>query len=169
MAEGIYMTEDQREIRRKKRVIDYAEENGNIRISCRRLGIALPIRFAQPCRRALPWVSARPAAVGRGEGPPLEHSRFDPSPRPTAAPPCQRQAPIASPCEQRTRTLRTRFSALNTPRPESGRGRSDCVRAEIPPRLRPRAREHRSRKRRLLWGVCRHGGANRANAVLARG
>ena len=40
MAEGIYMTEDQREIRRKKRVIDYAEKNGNIRIACRRFGIA---------------------------------------------------------------------------------------------------------------------------------
>jgi transposase-like protein len=40
MAEGIYMTEDQREIRRKKRVIDYAEKNGNIKIACRRFGIA---------------------------------------------------------------------------------------------------------------------------------
>jgi len=34
------MTEDQREIRRKKRVIEYAEKNGNINIACRRFGIA---------------------------------------------------------------------------------------------------------------------------------
>ena len=34
------MTEGQREIRRKKRVIEYAEEHGNIRTACRRFGIA---------------------------------------------------------------------------------------------------------------------------------
>jgi len=34
------MTEEQREIRRKKRVIEYAERNGNIKIACRRFGIA---------------------------------------------------------------------------------------------------------------------------------
>ena len=34
------MTEDQREIRRKKRVLEYAENNGNIRKACRRFGIA---------------------------------------------------------------------------------------------------------------------------------
>jgi len=51
---------------------------------------ASAFRFALPCRQTLSWVSARPAAVGRGEGSPLEHSRFDPSPRPTAAPPCKR-------------------------------------------------------------------------------
>ena len=34
------MTEDQREIRRKKRVIEYAEKNGNIKTACRRFGIA---------------------------------------------------------------------------------------------------------------------------------
>jgi hypothetical protein len=53
------------------------------------------------------------------------------------------------------RTWRTRFSALHTPRPESGRGRSESVRTEIPPRLRPRAREHRFRKQTLHW--MRHG------------
>ena len=34
------MTEDQREINRKKRVIEYAEKNGNIKTACRRFGIA---------------------------------------------------------------------------------------------------------------------------------
>ncbi len=34
------MTEEQREIRRKKRVIEYAEKNGNIKTACRRFGIA---------------------------------------------------------------------------------------------------------------------------------
>ena len=34
------MTEFQREIKRKKRVIEYAEKNGNIKIACRRFGIA---------------------------------------------------------------------------------------------------------------------------------
>jgi transposase-like protein len=34
------MTEEQREIRRKKRVIEYAEKHGNIRTACRRFGIA---------------------------------------------------------------------------------------------------------------------------------
>lgn len=34
------MTEDQRGIRRKKRVIEYAEKNGNIKTACRRFGIA---------------------------------------------------------------------------------------------------------------------------------
>ena len=34
------MSEDQREIRRKKRVIEYAEKNGNIKTACRRFGIA---------------------------------------------------------------------------------------------------------------------------------
>lgn len=34
------MTEDQREIRRKKRVIEYAEKNGDIKTACRRFGIA---------------------------------------------------------------------------------------------------------------------------------
>ena len=32
------MTEEQREIRRKKRVIEYAERNGNIKTACRRFG-----------------------------------------------------------------------------------------------------------------------------------
>ena len=34
------MTEDQREIRRKKRVLEYAEKLGNINTTCRRFGIA---------------------------------------------------------------------------------------------------------------------------------
>ena len=34
------MTEDQREIRRKKRVLEYAEKHGNINTTCRRFGIA---------------------------------------------------------------------------------------------------------------------------------
>ncbi len=34
------MTEDQREIRRKKRVLEYAEKKVNIRTACRRFGIA---------------------------------------------------------------------------------------------------------------------------------
>ncbi|MBW2244612.1 MAG: helix-turn-helix domain-containing protein [Deltaproteobacteria bacterium] len=34
------MADDQREIRRKKRVIEYAEKNGNIKTACRRFGIA---------------------------------------------------------------------------------------------------------------------------------
>ena len=40
MTEGIYMTEGQREIRRKKRVLEYAEKLGNINRTCRRFGIA---------------------------------------------------------------------------------------------------------------------------------
>jgi hypothetical protein len=50
--ENSHMTEDQREIRRKKQVIDYAEKNGNIKAACRRFchsfhvlgGWALPLR-----------------------------------------------------------------------------------------------------------------------------
>lgn len=34
------MTEEQREIRRKKRVLEYAERVGNNNIACRRFGIA---------------------------------------------------------------------------------------------------------------------------------
>ncbi len=34
------MTEDQREIRRKKRVLEYAEKIGNIKTTCHRFGIA---------------------------------------------------------------------------------------------------------------------------------
>ena len=34
------MTEEQREVRRKKRVLEYAEKNGNIKTACRRFGIA---------------------------------------------------------------------------------------------------------------------------------
>jgi transposase-like protein len=40
MAKGICMTEDQREIRRKKRVIEYAERIGSAYTACRRFGIA---------------------------------------------------------------------------------------------------------------------------------
>jgi hypothetical protein len=65
--------------------------------------------------------------------------RFAPSPRLTAAPACQRQAAISTPREQRgskkakrARTLRTRFSARLTPRPESGRGRSEVERRPPP-------------------------------------
>jgi len=36
----IEVTEFQREIKRKKRVIEYAEKNGNIKTACRRFGIA---------------------------------------------------------------------------------------------------------------------------------
>ena len=34
------MTEDQREIKRKKRVIEYAGKNRNIKTACRRFGVA---------------------------------------------------------------------------------------------------------------------------------
>jgi len=34
----VEVTEDQREIKRKKRVIEYAEKNGNIKTACRRFG-----------------------------------------------------------------------------------------------------------------------------------
>ena len=34
------MTEEQRGVRRKKRVLEYAEKNGNIKTACRRFGIA---------------------------------------------------------------------------------------------------------------------------------
>ena len=34
------MSEDQREIRRKKKVIEYAEKHGNVYTACRRFGIA---------------------------------------------------------------------------------------------------------------------------------
>ncbi|MDP7299033.1 MAG: helix-turn-helix domain-containing protein, partial [Myxococcota bacterium] len=34
------MTEDQREIRRKRRVLEYAEKHGNINTTCRRFVIA---------------------------------------------------------------------------------------------------------------------------------
>ena len=34
------MTEEQREVRRKKRVLEYADKNGNIKTACRRFGIA---------------------------------------------------------------------------------------------------------------------------------
>ncbi len=34
------MTEFQREVKRKKGVIEYAEKNGNIKTACRRFGIA---------------------------------------------------------------------------------------------------------------------------------
>jgi len=40
MPEGIYMTEDQRAIRRKKRAIESAGKNGDIKTACRRFGIA---------------------------------------------------------------------------------------------------------------------------------
>jgi transposase-like protein len=40
MAEGIQLTEDQREIRRKKRVLECAEKLGNINKKCRRFEIA---------------------------------------------------------------------------------------------------------------------------------
>jgi hypothetical protein len=43
--------------------------------------------------------SARPAAVGRGEGSPFEPLHFDPPP--TAAPPWRRHAAISNPCGQR--------------------------------------------------------------------
>ncbi len=34
------MTNEQREIKRKKRVLEYAERHGNVKITCRRFGIA---------------------------------------------------------------------------------------------------------------------------------
>ncbi len=40
MNRRVEVTEDQREIKRKKRVIEYAEKNGNIKTACRRFGIA---------------------------------------------------------------------------------------------------------------------------------
>ncbi len=40
MAKGIWMTNEQREIKRERRVIEYAERTGNVNITCRRFGIA---------------------------------------------------------------------------------------------------------------------------------
>ncbi len=40
MNRRVEVTEDQREIRRKKRVIERAEKNGSIKTTCRRFGIA---------------------------------------------------------------------------------------------------------------------------------
>jgi transposase-like protein len=40
MAKEIRMTNDQREIRRMKRVIEYAENIGNVRKACRTYGVA---------------------------------------------------------------------------------------------------------------------------------
>ncbi len=40
MNRRVEVTEDQREIKRKKSVIEYAEKNGNIKTACRRFGIA---------------------------------------------------------------------------------------------------------------------------------
>ena len=46
---------------------------------------------------------ARPTALGRGEGSPFEPPHFDPSPRPTAAPPCRRIAASSNPREHGSR------------------------------------------------------------------
>jgi len=40
MAKGIRMTNEQREIHRKKRIIEYAERTGNIHRACRYFGVA---------------------------------------------------------------------------------------------------------------------------------
>ncbi len=40
MAKEVQMTNDQREIHRKKRVLEYAERIGNINKTCRHFGIA---------------------------------------------------------------------------------------------------------------------------------
>ncbi len=40
MAKGIWMTSDQREIHRKKRIIEYAERIGNVHNTCRYVGVA---------------------------------------------------------------------------------------------------------------------------------
>ena len=56
------MTEDQREIRRKKRVLEYAEKVGNINTTCRRFGIArstfyCPVSEISETRRILRLIS----------------------------------------------------------------------------------------------------------------
>ena len=71
------MTEDQREIRTKKRVLEYAEKNGNIRTACRRFGIArshrtdkdefyqlLTYRTMSILRRSLPCGSVSTITIG---------------------------------------------------------------------------------------------------------
>ena len=35
------MTNEQREIKRKKRLLQYAERHGNVNVTCRRFGIAM--------------------------------------------------------------------------------------------------------------------------------
>jgi hypothetical protein len=47
----IEVTEIQREIKRKKRVIEYAEKNGNIKTACRRFGIARSAHAGRPDAR----------------------------------------------------------------------------------------------------------------------
>ena len=53
------MTEEQREIGRKKRVIEYAERNGNIKTACRRFGIARSTFYLWPLAGSVPRVGRR--------------------------------------------------------------------------------------------------------------
>ena len=61
------MTEEQREIRRKKRVIGYAERNGNIKTACRRFGIARSTFYLWPLAGSVPRVGRRAVHTHRYE------------------------------------------------------------------------------------------------------
>jgi transposase InsO family protein len=61
------MTEEQREIRRKKRVIEYAERNGNIKTACRRFGIARSTFYLWPLAGSVPRVGRRAVHTHRYE------------------------------------------------------------------------------------------------------
>ena len=71
------MTEDQREIRRKKRVIEYSEKNGDIKTACRRFGIAKSTFYVWRERIVqidaiscwLRSIREAESTVGRGAGP----------------------------------------------------------------------------------------------------
>ena len=111
-----------------------------------------PIRFVQPCRQSLSWVSARPAAVGRGEGSPFVLTSAPPPARPRlprAYDGLRSVVPVSSELERCERV-----SAHSTPRGRSRGGveATEFERRSLPDSGRGRAR-HRSRKRCLLWGV----------------
>ena len=61
------MTEEQREIGRKKRVIEYAERNGNIKTACRRFGIARSTFYLWPLAGSVPRVGRRAVHTHRYE------------------------------------------------------------------------------------------------------
>jgi hypothetical protein len=71
MIEGIEMIEDQREIRRKKRVFEYAEWHGNIKTTCLRFGIARSALHS-PCEGPRPLLLSK---VGTGAVHPIGWSK----------------------------------------------------------------------------------------------
>ena len=60
------MTEDQREIRRKKRVIQYAEKIGHVGRACRRLGVGKNRSMRQEWHYEVIWISAEREARDAG-------------------------------------------------------------------------------------------------------